>query len=146
MKIFKKKVELKSEKQIDFINITEDVENVIEKSGIKNGQVLVFSPHSTASIMINHNEPMLMQDITRLLFRLSPAEERYSHDLFELNKKNKSDGRSNAHSHCKNILLGCNENIILEKGELLLGENQTIFFIDLDGARKRDCLVQVMGE
>ena len=146
MKIFKKRIELKSEKQIDFINITEKVEDIIEKSNIKNGQVLVFSPHSTASIMLNHNEPMLIQDITRLLFRLSPIEERYSHDLFELNKKNKSDGRSNAHSHCKNILLGCSENIILEKGELQLGENQTIFFVDLDGARKRNCLVQIMGK
>lgn len=146
MKIFKKRISLESEKQIDFININEEVENVIEESGIKNGQVLVFSPHSTASIMLNHNEPMLMQDITRLLFRLSPTEERYSHDLFELNKKNKSDGRSNAHSHCKNVLLNCSENIILENGELLLGENQTIFFIDLDGARKRDYLVQVIGE
>ncbi len=145
MKIITKKVDLKTNKQIEFIDITENVSEIVSQSDIKDGRVLVFSPHTTASVAINHNEPMLIQDIIRVLFRLAPIDERYNHDLFELTKKNKSDGRSNGHSHCKNVILGPSKEVIVEKGKLLLGEKQSIFFVELDGGRKRDYLVQIIG-
>ncbi len=146
MKIIQEKIELKSEKPIDFINVTQDVDDVLHGSGIKNGQVLVFSPHTTAGLAVNDSEPMLIQDLTRTLNRLIPIDERFDHDLFELSKNNKSDGRSNGHSHCKNILLGTSEVIPVLDGEMQLGEKQSIFFIELDGSRKRDFIVQVIGE
>ncbi len=145
MKIKSKKIEFATEKQVDFLDVTKKIEEFIEKTGIKNGVVTVFSPHTTSSIIINHNEEMLKQDLMRVLYRLIPIDERYAHDMFELTNKTKSDGRSNGHSHCKVMLLGSSESIPLEKGEMVLGEKQSIFFVELDGARSRDFVVHVMG-
>lgn len=146
MKIYKQKIEKETKSQIEFIDITQDVNEVITASGVKNGLVLVFSSHATASIAINEDESLLLQDFQRLLYKLVPIDERYSHDLFELKRTVRSDGRSNGHSHCKNFLLGVSETVPLEHGQMLLGDHQCIFFVELDGARKRDIIVQVMGE
>lgn len=146
MKIQKQIIEKESKSQIEFIDITHDVEEFVTASRVKSGQVLVFSPHSTASIAINENESLLLQDFQRLLYKLVPIDERYSHDLFELKRTVRSDGRSNGHSHCKNFLLGASETIPVEEGKMLLGEHQNIFFVEMDGARKRDIVVQIIGE
>jgi secondary thiamine-phosphate synthase enzyme len=146
MKIQTKKIDLQSEKQLEFMDVTSLIEEAVESSGVNSGVVVVFSPHTTGAIVINHNEPMLLQDMTRILYKMVPIDERYSHDMFELTKRNKSDGRSNGHSHCKNMLLGSSETVPIEKGELVLGNKQSIFFVELDGARKRDFVIQIMGE
>lgn len=145
MKIYKQKIELQTTTQIEFINITDKIEEVIEKSGVREGQVLVFAQHTTASIVINHNEPMLIQDFMRTLFRLVPVSDRYSHDLFELNRATVSDGRSNGHSHCKAILFGVSQIVPIEKGKMMLSTKQSLFFVEMDGSRKRDYVVQVSG-
>jgi len=145
MKIFKQTIEIKSTSQIEFIDITDRVDEVIQSSGIREGQVLVYSPHTSASIVINHNEPMLIQDFMRVLYRLVPVSDRYSHDLFEIGRSKNSDGRSNGHSHCKAMLLGVSETIPIEKGKMILTEKQNIFLAEMDGARTRDLVVQVIG-
>jgi len=145
MKVITKKINLESKGQIEFIDITDKVEEVVGDSGVREGQVLVYAPHTSASIAINHNEPMLVQDFVRVLYRLVPISDRYSHDLFEIARSSKSDGRSNGHSHCKSILLGVSETLPIEKGKMLLTEKQSIFFVEMDGARKRDVIIQVMG-
>lgn len=146
MKIVQEKIAVESKKSVDFINVTQEVDDVLHKSGIKNGQALIFSPHTTAGITLNDSEPMLIQDLTRTLNKLVPIDERFDHDLFELSKNNKSDGRSNGHSHCKNILIESSEVVPVLNGELQLGEKQKIFFVEFDGARKRDFIVQIMGD
>lgn len=146
MKIHKKRLKLDSKAQIEFIDITKEVQEVVDDSGVREGQVLVYSPHTTASVVVNHNEPMLVQDFMRMLYRLAPVDDQYSHDLFELRRGNNSDGRSNGHSHCKNILLGNSVTIPVEKGKMALSHIQNVFFVELDGARERDYVVQVLGE
>ncbi len=146
MKIFKQTIEKESRSQIEFIDITQEVEEVLKESKVKNGQVLVFSPHTTASVAINQNETLLIQDFQRVLYRIVPIDDRYSHDLFELKSGSKSDGRSNGHSHCKNLLLGVSETIPVIDGKMLLKEKQSVFLVELDGARKRDVVVQIIGE
>lgn len=146
MKVYKKIIKIKSESQIEFIDITSEVGEVIQSSGIREGQVVVFAPHTSAGIIVNHNEPMLMQDFMRVLYRLVPLGDRYSHDLFELNRTKTSDGRSNGHSHCKVMLLGVSETLLIEKGHMLLSEKQAIFLAEMDGARSRDVIVQVIGQ
>ncbi len=145
MKIYKQKIKIATTTQIEFIDITGKVEQILEKSGIREGQVLVFSTHTTASIILNHNESMLIQDFMQMLYRLVPVSDRYSHDLFELNRSRASDGRSNGHSHCKAMLLGPSQIIPLEKGRMMVTEKQSIFFVEMDGARKREVIVQIMG-
>ncbi|MEI7891279.1 MAG: secondary thiamine-phosphate synthase enzyme YjbQ [bacterium] len=145
IKIHKQKIEFESKNQIEFFDITQDVQDAIDVSMVREGNVVVFAPHSTMGVIINHNEPMLMQDFMRVLYRLAPMDDRYSHDLFELRKTSKSDGRSNGHSHCKAFLTGVSQTIPIEKGKMLLTSKQSIFAVEFDGSRKRDVIVQVMG-
>ncbi len=146
MKIHKQTITKESRSQIEFIDITHDVAEAIAESKIQQGQVLVFSPHATAGVAINENESLLLQDFQRLLYKLVPVEERYSHDLFELKRTSRSDGRSNGHSHCKNLITGVSQVVPIEGGKILLGEHQNIFLVEMDGARKRDVIIQVTGE
>jgi len=146
IKIQKQTIDVESKTQIEFIDITERVQKIIDDSGVREGNVIVFAPHTTMGIVINHNEPMLIQDFMRILYKIVPMDDRYSHDLFELRRGGtKSDGRSNGHSHCKSFLTGISQNIPIEKGKMLITDKQSIFAIDFDGSRKRGIIVQVMG-
>lgn len=145
MKIHKERIDLESKTQIEFMDITNQAQEIVDRSGIREGQALIYVPHTTMGIAINHNESMLIQDFMRILYKIVPVDEQYSHDLFELRRASGSDGRSNGHSHCKAILLGNSETIPVEKGKLLLTERQNIFAVEFDGSRKRDVFVQVIG-
>ena len=145
MKIHKQTLQVKSQSQMEFVDITSQIDEVIANSGIREGQVLVYAPHTTASIIINHNEPMLLQDFMRILYRLIPVSDRYAHDLFELNRVQSSDGRSNGHSHCKVLFLGNSQTIPIEKGKMILTERQSVFLAEMDGARTRDVVIQIIG-
>ena len=146
MKIYKERINLESKTQIEFMDITDQVQEIVARSGIREGQVLVYVPHTTMGVAINHNESMLLQDFMRVLYKIVPVDSQYSHDLFELRRKaGGSDGRSNGHSHCKAILLGNSETVPVEKGKLLLTERQNIFVVEFDGSRKRDAVIQIIG-
>lgn len=146
MKIFRQKIKVQSKSQIEFLDITDQVEKIVGDSGVREGQVLVYIPHTSAGVIINHNEAMLLQDFMRVFYRLVPVSDRYSHDLFELNRSRNSDGRSNGHSHCKAILIGTSATIPIEGGKMLLTERQNIFLAEMDGARSREIVIQVLGE
>jgi secondary thiamine-phosphate synthase enzyme len=146
MKIVKNTIDLQSSTQIEFLDITDQVREFVTSSQVRDGQVLVYSQHSTMGISINHNEPLLLQDFMRIFYKLVPVDDQYTHDLFELKKASSSDGRSNGHSHCKAIILGSSETIPIEGGSMLLGANQSIFVVEFDGARKRDVHIQILGE
>jgi secondary thiamine-phosphate synthase enzyme len=145
MKIHRERIDLESKTQIQFMDITHQVQEIVDRSGVREGQVLIYVPHTTMGVAINHNESMLLQDFMRVLYKIVPVDDQYSHDLFELKRDNTSDGRSNGHSHCKAILLGNSEVIPIEKGQVLLTERQNIFAVEFDGSRKRDVYVQVIG-
>lgn len=145
MKIHKAKIEFDTKSQLEFVNITDRVQEVIDASGVREGQVLVYSPHTTLSVGINHDEKMLLQDFMRMLYKMSPVDQEYSHDLFELRRGSGADGRSNGHSHCKALLIKSSETIPVERGKLFLGNMQSILAFEFDGSRKRDVLVQVIG-
>ncbi len=143
MRIYKEKITFKSTAQVEFIDITDYVQKVVDNSGIRDGYVCVFLQHTTMGVMINHNEPMLLQDFMRVLHRLAPSDEQYSHDIFELKKTNKSDGRSNGHSHCKAMLVGTHIAVPVENGIMMLSDLQSILAVEFDGSRKRDAVVRV---
>ncbi|MEP7162649.1 MAG: secondary thiamine-phosphate synthase enzyme YjbQ [Candidatus Moraniibacteriota bacterium] len=145
MKMHRERIDLESKTQIEFLDITDKVQDIVDRSGVREGQVLVYVPHTTMGVAINHYEPMLLQDFMRILYKIVPVDDQYSHDLFELRRESMSDGRSNGHSHCKAILMGNSETIPVEKGKLLLTERQNIFAVEFDGSRKRDVVVQVSG-
>jgi secondary thiamine-phosphate synthase enzyme len=145
MKIYKQKFEIDSATQIEFLDITDKVQEIVDSSGIREGQVVIYSPHTTMGVMINHNEPMLLQDFMKVFHRLVPVDSQYSHDLFELRRGKSADGRSNGQAHCQNIIIGVSETIPIEKGKMLITERQSVFAVEFDGARKRDIVAQVIG-
>jgi len=146
MKIYKERINLESKTQTEFMDITDQVQEIVERSGVREGQVLVYVPHTTMGVAINHNESMLLQDFMRVLYKVVPVDDQYSHDLFELRRESgSSDGRSNGHSHCKAIFLGTSETVPIEKGKLVLTERQSIFAVEFDGSRKRDIMIQIIG-
>lgn len=132
--------------QFEILDITGEVEKAVAKSRIKSGVVVVFCPHTTAAIRVNHNEPLLKQDIMKMLYRLAPIDINYAHDFFEMRSKVAPDERSNGHAHVKAFLLGDSETVPVEGGKLLLGPRQSIFFVELDGGRKRKVIIQILGE
>jgi len=146
MKQVTERIEFETTTQIEFVDLTERVQEIVDKSGIRTGEVLVFAPHTTMGVTINHNEPMLIQDFMRVLYKLVPVDEQYSHDLFELRRDAKADGRSNGHSHCKAIILGASKSAPIADGHLMLSDIQSFFAVEFDGARKRDVIVRVSGE
>lgn len=145
IKIKKQVLTLESSAQLECIDITEKVRDAIDVSGIREGSAVIFSPHTTLSLVINHNEPMLVQDFMSLLYRLVPVDDNYAHDMFELRKGIRSDGRSNGHAHCKAMLLPSSQVVPIEKGRMLLSPQQSILAVELDGSRKREIIVQIMG-
>ena len=146
MSAYQENINILSKAQIDFVDITDKVKEIVKRSKIKNGIVTVFSKHTTAAIRINQNEKLLLQDITKVLYRIVPIDENYSHDIFELRETKKLDERSNANAHIKAFLLGASETIPLKSGKMCLQAWQSIFFVEFDGARKREVFVEVIGE
>jgi secondary thiamine-phosphate synthase enzyme len=146
MKVFHKKIILETKKQFEIIDITQQIKTAVLESGVKNGQIVIFCPHTTASIKINHNEPLLLQDIFKTLYELVPVDKSYAHDLFEVRQNVAPNERSNGHAHVKAFLMGSSENLIIENSTLLLGKKQSVFFVELDGARNREAYLNLVGE
>ena len=140
------KLQVTSKKQFELIDITDKVKTIVEESGINDGLVAIFAPHTTASIRLNHNEPLLIQDIMKTLYRVAPVDINYSHDLFEIRSGTEANERSNGHAHVKAFFLGSSETIPLTAGKMILGPRQSIFFVELDGGRERKVVVSVSGE
>jgi len=146
MKIHFSKLFLETKKQFEIVDITSHVQKAVLESGVNKGMVVVYCPHTTASIRINHNEPLLLQDLMKTLYRLVPIDQSYNHDLFEVRQNVAPNERSNGHAHVKTFLFGSSENLIVEKNALVLGSKQSIMFLEFDGGRSREVNLQILGE
>lgn len=151
MKIENKKIELKTNDYLEFRDITEEVDKFVKESKIKNGNVLVYSMHTTLAICINEHEKGFFADFKDLMCKLIPKNCYYRHNDLTIRTENLvcQSGVSdclNGHSHCNHLLMRNSETIPIIEGKLMLGTWQRIFAIELDCARKRDLIVQVMGE
>ena len=135
MSAYQETLELKSTAHDAMIDITSRVEVAVYNSGIKDGLVTVYCPHTTAAITINENaDPDVVEDMLHKLNRLCPwREDFYSH----------SEGNSAA--HVKSSLLGVSQTIPLADGRMTLGTWQGIYFCEFDGPRKRKFVVKITG-
>ncbi len=140
------KIFLETKKQFEMVDITNHIRKFVIDSGVKEGIVTVFCPHTTGAIRINNNETLLVQDFMKMLYRTVPLDTSYSHDLFEVRLNVAVNERSNGHAHVKAFLLGNSENLIIEKGDILLGAKQTVFFVELDGGRNREVWVKIIAQ
>lgn len=126
------------------IDITEDVQAVVARSGVWDGKVHVFTHHTTLAIRINEAEPGLLGDVARLLERLVPTGG-YEHDDLTKRQGVPLDEPINGHAHCRQMLLGSSETMPVAAGRLALGMWQRVLLIELCSSRARSVTVQVMG-
>lgn len=130
----------------EFIDITDDVQRIVAESGIRFGQASVFSTHTTAAIKVNEHEPLLLQDMARVISSMAPKDGDYDHNDFTRRTVNMEDGECmNGHAHCQHLFLSASETIPIIEGELTIGKWQRIFLVELDQPRQRRVLVNVMG-
>lgn len=147
MKIANKKLAYSSKGKFDFIDITEEIKKFVEKSQINNGLINIQTLHTTTAIIINENEPLLLEDIKDNLEKLAPSDKVYNHDNFEKRTVNLCPGEcDNGHSHCKAIHLPASLTLNIFKGEMQLGTWQRVMFLELDRPRERSIQLQIIGE
>jgi secondary thiamine-phosphate synthase enzyme len=138
-------VPVQTERHLEFVDVTDEVAHTVAEAGLREGFAVVFSRHTTAGVRINENEPLLLEDMARVLERVVPPGE-YRHDDFAVRTVNLTeDERVNGHSHCRSLLLGASETVPVSAGRLLLGRWQRIFLVELDGPSRRELVVQVVG-
>lgn len=138
-------IEVETDDGIGIYNITPQIEKILETTSIQNGQVLVFSRHTTTALVINENEERLLEDTKVHLSKLAPQSACYLHNDLHL-RTVPPDEPMNAHSHLMAMMLSTSEVIPVVDGQLALGTWQSVLFFDLDGPRRRTVFVQISGE
>jgi secondary thiamine-phosphate synthase enzyme len=129
----------------EFLDVTDDVAALVQRSGVRDGVVHVCSYHTTAAVRINENEQLLLADFRRMLDRLVPLGG-YEHDDLQRRNGVPVDEPRNGHAHCQHLLLSSTESLPIRDGRLMLGPWQRVFLIELDSPRQRQVTVQVVGQ
>ncbi|MDK2984614.1 MAG: hypothetical protein PWQ96_256 [Clostridia bacterium] len=138
MKSYREYLWFNTVNRVEFINITDKVQEIIEKSGIKEGLCLVNAMHITASVFINDHESGLHKDFKKWLEKLAPHEptSQYAHNTFE----------DNADAHLKRQIMGREVVVAVTDGKLDFGPWEQIFYGEFDGKRRKRVLVKIIGE
>ncbi|HSP06899.1 MAG TPA: secondary thiamine-phosphate synthase enzyme YjbQ [Acidobacteriota bacterium] len=139
-------IRFRSKRCLQFIDVTDRIVKIVGDSGIRHGLANIQTRHTTAAVLINENEPLLLKDLKRTLERIAPRKHSYRHDDFTVRTVNMEPGElANGHAHCKSLYLRASETVNLLDGILQLGRWQRIFFLELDRARDRSLSVQILG-
>ena len=128
---------LNTKNKKEIVNITDEVAEIVGKSGVKEGIVLVSAMHITAAVFINDEEPGIKRDLLEWAEKLAPFNPNYHHH---------QTGESNGDAHLKSILFHHEVTIPITKGKLDFGPWQQVFYGEFDGQRKKRVVVKVMGE
>jgi secondary thiamine-phosphate synthase enzyme len=149
VKVFQHEKRLRTTGGLSVRDITDEVQEAVKESGVSDGIVCVYSPHTTCCVRVNEFEDGFLEDFTALLKSLVPTDKYYAHDDWERRTENICEEDmtvGNGHSHCMSMLLGsAGEAIPVRDGELCLGTWQRVLFLELDRERERRWIVQVVG-
>ena len=133
-KVYNTNISFATKGEIEFIDLTDQVQAAVAKSGIKNGFVHAFAPHATGVIILTENERGLLEDIRKFLETTVPRNRGYAHP-------------SNAHSHLRSMLLPPDRTLPVIGGRVEFGTWQSLMFVETDvHPRKRTLIIQVIGE
>jgi len=134
--VYEESIFFSTSKRFELVDLTHRVEDVVRRSGIKNGICLVFAPHATGAIVANEHELGLLEDILEAIKRHFPPEHPWRHNRID----------DNAHAHIASTFIGTERVFPVLNGRLVRGTWQNIFFVEMDGPRtRREVLVVVMG-
>jgi secondary thiamine-phosphate synthase enzyme len=136
MKSYREELWFETKTRRAYLNITQQVEAVVKKSGVQEGLMLVNAMHITASVYINDDESGLLEDYDRFLDRLAPQGAIYRHN---------ETGEDNGDAHIKRQLMGREVVVAITEGRLDFGPWEQIFYGEFDGLRRKRVLVKVIG-
>lgn len=130
-----KELTLRSSGRNDMIEITDQIADIVRQGEIESGSLTIFTPHTTAAITINENaDPDVITDFLAGLDEIVPK------------RLNRFHAEGNSDAHMKSSLVGCSETIIIDKGAMVLGTWQGIYFCDFDGPRTRRVIVSLSAK
>jgi secondary thiamine-phosphate synthase enzyme len=135
MNIIHDNIIINTRNNIEIINITNSIDQLLKKYDVQNGLITISTKHTTTAIIINEDEDGLKKDYLNLLEKLIPENNDYNHDKID----------NNARSHLKSMITGQNQTIPIINNKLSLGTWQSIFFIEFDGPRtKREINITIL--
>ena len=138
MKTLTKHLWFNTENRHEFVNITDQVQEAVDESGVKEGMVLVNPMHITASCYINDAESGLINDFQRWLKKLAPTDVKlYEHNM---------TGEDNGYAHLWRTIMGREVVVAITEGKLDFGPWEQIYYAEFDGQRRKRVLVKIMGE
>ena len=125
---------VKTRQRSEIVDVTDAVRRIIRTKGVRDGMVILYVPHTTAAITINENyDPDVKSDLLKKLDALIPKNETYyQHD------------EGNSDSHLKTAIVGNSATVLIERGDLVLGRWQGIYFCEFDGPREREMMVKLV--
>lgn len=128
-------IDVKSSYENEMIDVTKEVQDLVLKSDVRTGQVVLFVPHTTAGVTINENtDPDVKRDMILAFNNVFIKDPNFRH--YE----------GNSHAHIKSSVLGVDQTILIDECKLLLGVWQGVYFVEFDGPRKRQLMVRISGE
>lgn len=143
MKCVHHMLEIETLAERSFHDLMPQLRKLVAESGVRQGWMIVSAMHTTGAIIVNENEPRLLEDIENVLDRLVPKHDDYLHnDIFARNMPGEP---RNAHAHIASMLLGASKTLSLVDGALVVGTWQSVLFVELDGPRRRRVSVQITG-
>src|SRR5436309_3034043 len=142
MKVYSTSFTLATDERTEISDITKLVRDAVQQFAVTTGIALVNTLHTTCALFINEFQSALIDDLRAMIDRLVPERDGYRHD----DPRVSDCERGNAHSYPRAALLGRNITVAVNHGELTLGRFQSVIFAELDGPRKREISIQVIGE
>lgn len=139
--------ETKTGGRLDAVDITEEVMETVERSGVRDGSVLVFSPHTTCCLLLAEPTAETRALLEETMDRLAPPDAYYAHDDLTIRTENLvEDEPANGPAHIFHVIVGkASETIPVAGGRVVLGGSQRVLFVELDSSRERRYCIQVLG-
>ncbi len=133
-KVFNTTYSFSTRGEIEFVDLTDKVQEAVFQAGVKNGIVHVFAPHATGILILTESDYGLLNDIKALIEKLIPKHGAYMHP-------------SNAHSHLRSVFLPPDKTLPVINGKVEFGTWQSLIFVETDvHPRRRTVIIQVIGE
>jgi len=137
MRTFFEKIEIKTKKRLDFLDLTPKIQEIIRKNNIKQGIIVLTCLHTTAALILNEQDETVHKDFEKISQKLVPENFNYKHLL---------EGEINARAHQLSMIYGNTLFLTINQGNLVLGTWQSVFFIEFLEPRKRQVAILILGE
>jgi secondary thiamine-phosphate synthase enzyme len=135
-----------TQRRVEFIDVTDAVARAVSRTGLTRGLVHVQSRHTTTGVILNEDEPLLLEDLRRCLEAWAPRQARYRHNDLKARTDLPPGERPNADAHARALLLGSGQTLQVAESRLQLGKWQRLFLVELDGPRQRTLSLLTMGQ